>query len=127
MASSRIIFDAIIIGGGPAGLSAALALSRVRRPTLVISIPGVRRNAIAHEMHTFITRDGAPPSEFLATAEAEIANYGVVKFESGKVVSAKKLRDDDFRVKLQDGSEYSGRKLLIAMGSKDLFPDIEGN
>jgi thioredoxin reductase len=117
--SSNTLYDAIIIGSRPAGLQAALALSRVCRSTLIISIPDVRRNLAADKMHNFLTQDGTPPPQFLLTAKEEILRYEFARFENGKVISAKKV-DDNFRVALEDRRTFAGRKLLLATGSKDM-------
>src|SRR5208282_6110947 len=119
------MYDAIIIGAGPAGLQAAMALSRVRRPHLIISIPKLHRNIAASEMHTFLSRDGTPPLEFIKQAREQLNGYGFAKFVEGKVVSAEKI-GKSFEVKVEDGTKYSGRKLIIATGVKDVFPPIEG-
>ena len=119
------MYDAIIIGSGPSGLQAAMALSRARRPHLIISIPKLHRNVPAPEMHTLLTRDGTPPLEFIRLAKEQLNGYGFAKFVHGKVVSTEKI-GKDFEVKLEDGTKYSGRKLIIATGVKDVFPPIEG-
>ena len=125
MSSSNTVYDVIILGGGPAGLQASLGLSRVRRPNLVISIPDVRRNIAADKMHSVLTLDGTPPSEFISTAKEEILRYGFASFENGKAVSAKKI-DENFLVTLENGKSFTGRKLVFATGSRDIFPNIEG-
>lgn len=119
------MYDAIILGSGPAGLQVAMALSRVRRPHLIIAIPKVHRNIPAPEMHTLVTRDGTPPLEFVRIAKEQLKGYGFAKFVDGKAVSAEKI-GKNFEVKLEDGTKYSGRKLIIATGVKDVFPPIEG-
>jgi len=119
------MYDAIIIGAGPAGFQAAMALSRVRRPHLIISIPKLHRNVAAAEMHTFLTHDGTPPLEFLRLAKQQLDSYGFATHVDGKVVSLEKV-STGFEVKLADGSEYSGRKLIIATGVKDVFLPIDG-
>jgi thioredoxin reductase len=119
------MYDAIIIGAGPAGLQAAMALSRVRRPHLIISIPNSYRNVAAAEMHTFLTRDGTPPLEFVKLAREQLNGYGFAKYVDGKVVSTQRV-GNDFEVKLEDGAKYNGRKVIIATGAKDVFLPIEG-
>jgi len=119
------MYDAIIIGTGPAGLQASMALSRVRRSHLLISMPEIRRNMAAPEMHTFLTRDGTPPLKFVQEAKKQINGYGFAAFVDGKVVSTEK-GDVGFIVKLNDGTNYAGRKLLIASGVKDVFLPVEG-
>ena len=124
-ASSMTTYDSIIIGAGPAGLQAAMALSRVRRPHVIISIPKLYRNIASSEMHTFLTHDGTPPSEFALQAREQLNGYGYAKFVDGKAISAEKI-DRGFEVTLEDGSKYRGRKLIIATGVKDVFLPIEG-
>jgi thioredoxin reductase len=119
------MYDAIIIGAGPAGLQAAMALSRVRRPHLIISIPNSYRNVAAAEMHTFLTRDGTPPLEFVTQAREQLNGYGFAKYVDGKVVSTQKV-GNDFEVKLEDGTKYNGRKVIVATGAKDVFLPVEG-
>jgi len=119
------MYDVIVIGSGPAGLQASMALSRVRRPHLLISIPNAYRNNAAAEMHTFLTRDGTPPSEFRKIGRDQINAYGFAKFVDGKVVSAEKI-GSGFEVKVEDGTKYDGRRLIIASGAKDVFLPIEG-
>src|SRR5579859_3045548 len=119
------VYDAIILGSGPAGLAAALALSRVRRSSLIVSIPNVYRNNASTEMHTFPIHDGRPPAEYRRIAREELNGYGFTTFLDGKAVSAAKT-SSGFDVGLEDGSTVKGRKLIIASGSKDVFPDVEG-
>src|SRR5689334_18955614 len=69
-------FDVVIIGGGAAGLSAALVLGRARRRVAVVDA-GQPRNAPAAHMHGFLGSDGLPPSELLAAGRAETTRYGV--------------------------------------------------
>ena len=126
MSTAGSLYDAIILGSGPAGLSAALALSRVRRRSLIVSVPGTYRNVLAPEIHTVITREGMPPLTFLETAREELRMYGFARFLDGKVISVKKAVRR-FNVSLEDGTEVHGRKLVIAMGSRDILPDIPGN
>lgn len=74
-------FDAIVIGGGAAGLSAALVLSRARRAMLVVD-GGTARNTPAAHMHGFLSRAGLPPSELLARGRAEVTGYGATNVAS---------------------------------------------
>lgn len=122
---SSSLYDAIIIGSGPAGLSAALALSRVRRQSLIISIPGTYRNVLATAIHTVLTREGMPPLTFLETAREELRMYGFAKFLDGKVVSVMRS-GTQFTVSLEGGNNVFGRKVVIAMGSSDILPEIQG-
>jgi thioredoxin reductase len=117
------LFDVIIVGGGPAGLSAALVLGRCRRKVLVCDA-GNPRNARSEAMHGFLSRDGTKPTEFLATAREEVKCYGVVLRE-GTVMGAAPV-EGGFEVQLLDGEKFRARKLLLATGVVDRVPNIEG-
>jgi thioredoxin reductase len=127
----RESWDAIIVGGGPAGLSAALVLGRCRRTVLVCDA-GHPRNERATELHAFPTRDGLPPGEFLDLVRADLERYPTVRVWRGPtVVSARKdnrsfTRKDNrsFTVTLDDGRTARGRKLLLATGVRDELPKL---
>lgn len=114
------MYDVVIIGGGPAGLSAALVLGRARRRVAVVD-SGEPRNAAAHESHGFLTRDGAPPSELLRLGREEITGYGV-ELLTDRVVTA----TEGFTVTLESGRTLSARKLLVTAGLRDELPDLPG-
>lgn len=118
------MYDCIIVGGGPAGLSAALMLGRSRRRVLVCD-SGHPRNAASHAMHGFLSRDGMPPGEFLAIAREQLRQYDNVELRHSEVTVAQ-CRDSRFYVELSDGSSFLSRKLLIATGVVDTLPDIPG-
>lgn len=118
------MYDAIIVGGGPAGLSAALVLGRCRRRVLVCDA-GRPRNAASREMHGYLTRDGIRPDELLRLGREELEGYGV-EFRKVEVVEAACLGKDGFRVVLHDGTRLDARKLLLATGVRDILPAIEG-
>ncbi|HEY4602755.1 MAG TPA: bifunctional NAD(P)/FAD-dependent oxidoreductase/class I SAM-dependent methyltransferase [Blastococcus sp.] len=116
-------YDVVVVGGGAAGLSGALALVRSRRRVLVIDA-GSPRNAPAGHVHNFLTRDGTPPGDLLALGRAEVAGYGG-EFVDGAVAAAS--RDDDgFVVTLADGREVRARRLLVTSGLVDELPDVPG-
>ena len=119
------MYDVIIAGAGPAGLSAALMLGRSRRRVLVCD-NGHPRNAASHAMHGFLTRDGMPPREFLAVARAQLQQYDTVELRDVEVVAAACRPDARFHVTLADRSEHQARKLLIATGVADNLPDVPG-
>lgn len=77
--SPRLTYDCVIVGAGPAGLSAALMLGRCRRKTLVCDI-GEPRNIRSAGLHNYLTRDGTPPAEFLQHARQDVARYSSVEF-----------------------------------------------
>ena len=125
-------YDVVIVGGGAAGLSAALVLGRARRRVLVVDA-GAPRNAPAAHMQGFLSRDGMPPRELLAVGRAEVARYGV-EILDGTVVCLEVLVDDDpegageieHRVVLSDGVELTARRVLVTTGVSDEIPEVSG-
>jgi thioredoxin reductase len=118
------IYDVAIVGGGPAGLSAALILGRSRRSVVVVDA-GRPRNAPAAAVHGFLTRDGTPPRDLLAAARAEVAAYGV-RLVDGEVTGAA-AGDGRFALTLAGGGQtLTARRLLVAGGLVDELPDIPG-
>lgn len=113
-------YDVVIIGGGAAGLSAALVLGRARRRVAVVDA-GAPRNAPAAHMQGYLSRDGMPPSELLATGRTEIAAYGV-ELINGTVNQI----EPGFCVHLHDGRVLDARRLLVATGVTDHIPDVPG-
>jgi thioredoxin reductase len=116
-------YDVAIVGGGAAGLSAALVLARSRRRVVVLDA-GIPRNAPAAHMHNFLSRDGMPPAELLAVGRAEVLGYG------GEIIPATVARIEaaptGFGVTLDDGSSVAARRLLIATGLTDELPQVPG-
>ncbi len=115
------MYDAIIVGGGPAGLSAALVLGRCRRRVLLCDA-GKQRNLPSHAMHGYLTRDGVAPGDFLKIAYEEIARYGVEVRRC--VVKGGGVAEGGFEVVLEDDTRCRSRRLLIATGVADHLPDI---
>ncbi|MFF0595206.1 NAD(P)/FAD-dependent oxidoreductase [Streptomyces antibioticus] len=115
-------YEVIVIGGGAAGLSAALVLGRARRRTLVIDA-GEPRNAPAAHMHGYLSRDGMAPADFLAAGREEIARYGV-ELVRDRAVDV--VRDTDFAVVLAGGRTVRARQLVVATGLKDELPPLPG-
>jgi thioredoxin reductase len=113
-------YDVIVIGGGAAGLAGATALLRSRRSVLVVD-GGEPRNAPAHGVHNFLTRDGTPPAELLAAGREEVIGYGG-ELVRGSVVGV----EPGFRVHLDDGRTETARRLLVATGLVDELPDVPG-
>lgn len=123
MAGSDRRYDAVVVGGGPAGLSAALVLGRACRSVLVCD-SGAGRNAPAAGVHGFLTRDGTPPAELRRIGREQLRPYGV-EFHEGAVVDARKA-EGGFEVALGDGRKVSCRKLILATGVKDVLPEVPG-
>ena len=119
------MYDVIIVGGGPAGLSAALILGRSRRRVLVCDA-GQPRNAASRAMHGFLTRDGIAPREFLDVAREQLRPYDTIELRHAVVSAAECRSDNRFHVTLADGAEFESRKLLIATGVADNLPGIPG-
>jgi thioredoxin reductase len=118
-------WDAIIVGGGPAGLSAALVLGRCRRSVLVCDA-GHPRNERALEMHAFPTRDGLPPREFLQMLRDGLQRYSSVQLWLDETVTATRKCGHDFSVALASGKTARCRKLLLATGVRDDLPKLDG-
>ncbi len=116
--------DVAIVGGGAAGLSAALVLARARRKVIVVD-EGTPRNAPAAQMHGFLSRDGMPPAELLALGRDEVAGYGGAVLD-GSVADV--VPDDSFGfwVLLTGGRRIRARRLLVTTGLTDELPDVPG-
>ena len=118
------MYDAIVIGAGPAGLQAALTLGRMHRSTLLLDSGEYRNGTVLH-MHNMIGADGAPPSEFRTTARAELSLYADVEIRDAAATSVSGV-EDAFVVNLSDGSAVEGRRVVLATGVADDLPDVPG-
>jgi thioredoxin reductase len=117
-------FDVVIVGGGAAGLSAALVLSRARRRVLVID-SGTPRNAPAAHMHGFLSRDGHSPAELLESGSAEVRRYGG-QIVRDRVTGATRVGDDHLILTTRSGKAFAARRALVTTGLIDELPDIGG-
>jgi thioredoxin reductase/protein-L-isoaspartate O-methyltransferase len=117
------MYDVVVVGGGAAGLSGALALGRSRRSVLVIDA-GEPRNAPAGHAHNYLGREGVPPLELLATGRAEVTAYGV-EVLADRVVGLSGVADD-FLVTTQGGRRFRARRVLHTGGVVDELPDVPG-
>jgi thioredoxin reductase (NADPH) len=117
-------YDVVVIGGGAAGLSGAVALARSRRRVLVVDA-GEPRNAPAGHVHNYLAREGTPPADLLAAGRADVAGYGGTVV-AGRVTAAERRDDGTFRVTLADGRRTEARRLLVTTGLVDELPDIPG-
>lgn len=114
-------YDAIIVGGGAAGMSAGLVLARCRRSVLVVDA-GRPRNHAARRLHNYLTRDGVTPHRFTQLARREFARYGG-EFRRGRVVDVASVQGG-FRVSIEGGNPRKSRLLLLATGVVDELPPI---
>lgn len=118
------MFDVIIVGVGPAGLSAALILGRCLRNVLVCDTAQYR-NAASHALHGFLTRDGSTPAEFLQLGREQLQPYENVELRHIEVTDVAQT-GTHFEVTLADGTNATCCKLLLATGVVDTLPSVEG-
>lgn len=118
------IYDVGIIGGGPAGLSAALVLGRARRSVLLLD-EGKPRNRVTREAHGFLTRDGIAPAEFRRIAADQLRGYPSVELVEERAEGVSGV-DGKFEITSAQGNVYRVKKLLFATGKRDLPLDISG-
>ena len=116
--------DVIVIGGGPAGLQAALTLGRMHRSVLMLD-SGEDRNATVEHAHNYVTHDGIAPAEFRRLARVDLAAYETVEVRE---VSASRVEQDGdtFVVNLGDGTSERAAALVLATGVRDALPEVPG-
>ncbi|WP_325050460.1 NAD(P)/FAD-dependent oxidoreductase [Cohnella endophytica] len=119
------MLDCVIIGGGPAGLSAALVLGRSRRHVTLFD-NNQARNKVTHESHGFLTRDGVTPSELRAIARRDLEKYPSVQVKDVAIAQVSKQLDGTFLAFTEQGEAFRARKIILAAGLKELLPDIPG-
>lgn len=118
-----MIYDCAIIGGGPAGLNAALVLGRSRRNTLLFD-DDQGRNLVTRESHGFITRDGIQPEEFKRLAYKDIAKYDSVKIKNNRITEINRLSETHYELKTAEGETFHSIKIILATGLKEQQPNI---
>ncbi|MBO0899260.1 NAD(P)/FAD-dependent oxidoreductase [Cellulomonas sp. zg-ZUI199] len=125
--------DVLVIGGGAAGLAAAMSLGRSRRTVRVLDA-GEPRNAVSPHAHNLLTRDGTAPADLLATARDEVERYDV-EIVTARVVDAREVDDaagdrgpaePAFEVRTADGATHRARRLVVTTGMRDELPDVPG-
>ena len=120
----ELTHDVVVVGGGAAGLSAAVALARSLR-TVVVVDAGAPRNAPSAHAHNVLGREGVSPLELLATGRAEATGYGA-ELRSDRAVDATRHDDGSIEVRLAGGDVLRARRLLLATGLTDVLPDVPG-
>ena len=114
----------MVVGGGPAGLSAATWAARYRRSVLVVD-SGEYRNRWAAKSHGYLGSDPSDPMALLERSRKELARYPEVAFCSGRATAARRDPDGRFVVTV-DGEDHAGLRLVLAMGVVDAFPEVDG-
>ncbi|HST71665.1 MAG TPA: NAD(P)/FAD-dependent oxidoreductase [Kocuria rosea] len=120
---NTLAHDVVVVGGGAAGLSAAVALARSLRSVVVVDA-GEPRNAPAHGAHNVLAREGIPPLELLAAGRQEARHYGA-QVRQDRALAARRI-DGGFEVDLDAGGTIRARRLLLATGLVDELPEIPG-
>lgn len=118
-------WDCVVVGGGAAGLSAALVLGRARRRILLIDA-GDQSNLAAHGIGGLLGHDGRAPSEFYAAGRKEIASYPSVTFRQGRVMKGETAAGVGFVLTLEDGSTEQARRVVLATGMDYDYPQVDG-
>ncbi|MET9260995.1 FAD-dependent oxidoreductase [Amycolatopsis sp. NPDC004079] len=116
-------YDVVVVGGGAAGLSGAVALARSRRSVLVVD-SGEPRNAPAGHVHNYLGRESTPPAELLSIGRAELAGYGGEVL--AQTVTSIANGDNGFEISLADGRRTHARRVLVATGLVDELPEVAG-
>ena len=120
-----MLHDVIVVGGGFAGLSAAMQLARARRRVLVVDA-GLPRNRFAEASHGFLGQDGKAPLDILRQAACQVAAYPTVEIVRGEALEARRDVNDDFVVEISGGRTAKARRLVLAIGVADTLPDVPG-
>lgn len=120
-----MMLDCAIIGGGPAGLNAALVLGRARKNVILFD-DNKPRNAVTQESHGFITRDGVKPSEFRAIAHQDIRKYPSVEIRNSRIISVSKEDESSFRLETDQGGTFQAKKVILAAGLQEILPAVDG-
>ncbi|MBP1989906.1 NAD(P)/FAD-dependent oxidoreductase [Paenibacillus eucommiae] len=115
--------DCAIVGGGPAGLNAALVLGRARRSVILFD-DNKPRNAVTKESHGFITRDGIQPNEFRRIAHQDIEIYPSIEIKADTIVEIKQ-ENSVFTLVTEKGHSFEAKKIILATGLKEVLPELD--
>src|SRR5918994_412064 len=118
--------DIAILGGGPAGLQAALVLSRTRKKIMVFDDPEPPRNAASHGVHGFLGLDGFLPTDFRKVAWEQIKRYNSAELRRERIVNIEKEEDGAFLVTNDNETSVKAKKVVLAVGYHDVYPNIPG-
>lgn len=118
--------DIAILGGGPAGLQAALVLSRTRKKIIVFDDPEPPRNAASHGVHNFLGLDGLLPTDIRKIAWKQIDKYDSAELRKEKIVNVNKEKDGIFVITDDNETSIRAKKVVLAVGYHDVYPDIHG-
>lgn len=120
--NQETMLDCAIIGGGPAGLNAALVLGRSMKKTILFD-DNQPRNRVTHESHGFLTRDGINPQELKRLAQQELTHYPDVQVNTSRVATVAK-EEKSFRIETEGGEVFHAKKVILATGFTETLPDI---
>lgn len=118
------MLDVVIIGGGPAGMSAALVAGRGKLNVLLID-EEKPRNAVTKESHAFLTRDGITPADFREKGRQDLLKYPSISIKNDRVISIVKLADDSFEMNTNSGGVVHTKNIVLATGLKETLPDVK--
>ena len=118
--------DVAILGGGPAGMQAALVLSRTRKTIVVCDDPDPPRNRASHGVHNFLGLDGLLPAEIREIAWRQIDAYASAALLTERIVAVSRSEDGSFMLNGADGTEFEAAKVVLAVGYHDVHPDVPG-
>lgn len=119
-------YDVAIVGGGPAGLQAALILARIRKRVIVFDSPEPPRNAVSHGVHNFVGLDGLTPRQIRDQAWGQIDSYQSAEHHIQHIIDIQANTEGQFLVMGADGSNITAEHVILANGFKDIYPQVEG-
>ncbi|MGB7365394.1 NAD(P)/FAD-dependent oxidoreductase [Carnobacterium jeotgali] len=119
------MIDVVVIGGGPAGMSAALVAGRGRKQVLLID-EEKPRNAVTHESHAFLTRDGIKPEVFREKGRRDLLKYPTISIKKSKILSIEKALEDSFELTAESGEVINAKSVVLATGLTETLPNVKG-